>query len=195
VDRAARVADVSMLVEPGLRSVIAEIHVSGTSAVDSSFVRSLLATEPGRTFSAGDLAESQRNLYRTGLFRFATVGLDTAHFEASSGTVPLTITVSEGPLYRARSAVGYGTNDCFRVGLGWTARNGFGKGRMFDASAQVSKLGVGRPTEIAALRNSICSALKDDSIGATRISGNVCRFHVMFAVRSELYRHPLLPEL
>jgi outer membrane protein assembly complex protein YaeT len=172
VHREGRVADVSMLVEPGTRSVIGEIHVTGTNAVDSSFVRSLLATEPGRTFSARDLAESQRNLYRTGLFRFATVGLDTAHFVASSGIVPLTITVSEGPLHRARSAVGYGTNDCFRAGLGWTARNAFGKGRMFDASAQVSKLGVGDPTRLDALLNSICSALKEDSIGSARVNYN-----------------------
>lgn len=173
IDRARRVADVSILVEPGLRSVIGEIHIAGTQDVDSSFVRSLLATAPGKSFSARDLAQSQRNLYRTGLFRFATVGLDTAHFIPDSGVVPLTITVAEGPLHRARAAVGYGTNDCFRVGLGWAARNAFGRGQMFDLSAQVSKLGVGSPTLVGALRNSICSALKDDSIGSTRANYNL----------------------
>lgn len=173
VDRSRMAADLSMSVEPGIPSVVGEIHVEGTRDVDSSFVRSLLATEPGKRFSARDLAQSQRNLYRTGLFRFATVGLDTAHFVAGSGTVPLTITVAEGPLRRARAAIGYGTNDCFRTGLGWTARNAFGKGRTFDVSAQVSKLGVGRPTRVDALQNSICSALKDDSIGSTRANYNL----------------------
>lgn len=173
VDRAGRTAEVGVRVDPGVRSVIGTIHVEGTRAVDSSFVASLLATEEGRPFSARDLAESQRNLYRSGLFRFAAVGLDTARFVEGAGRVPLTIQVAEGPLYRARAAAGYGTNDCFRLGAGWTARDALGHGQVFDASAQVSKLGVGRPTGVDAFRNSICSALKDDSIGSTRINYNL----------------------
>lgn len=173
VNRAEHRADVSMVVEPGVPAVIGEIHVEGTQAVDSSFVRSLLATEPGLPFRSRDLAQSQRNLYRSELFRFATVRLDTAHFVSGSGVVPLTIVVSEGLMHRARAAGGYGTNDCFRLGAGWTARNAFGHGQVFDISGQASKLGVGRPTGVAALRNSICSALKDDSIGSTRINYNL----------------------
>jgi outer membrane protein insertion porin family len=173
VNREARTADISILVEPGTPSVIGEIHVRGTSTIDSSFVASLLATEPGREFNRRDLIESQRQLYRSELFRFATVELDTAHFEPGSGTVPLTIQVQEGPMHRARSAVGYGTNDCFRLGAGWTARNALGRGQIFDVSGQVSKLGVGRPTRVAALENSICSALRDDSIGSSRMNYNL----------------------
>lgn len=173
VDRQNRVADVSLLVEPGVPAVIGEIHVEGTETVDSVFVRKLLATEPGRPFEASDLALSQQNLYRSELFRFATVRLDTAHFEPKSGVVPLTIVVTEGNMHRARGAGGYGTNDCFRLGLGWTARNALGHGQIFDISAQTSKLGVGRPTGVGGLRNSICSALKDDSVGSTRLNYNV----------------------
>jgi len=87
VNREARTADISILVEPGKPSVIGEIHVRGTSTIDSSFVASLLATEPGRSFNRRDLIESQRQLYRSELFRFATVELDTAHFEPGSGAV------------------------------------------------------------------------------------------------------------
>lgn len=173
VDRETRVADVSLLVEPGVPAVIGEIHVEGTETVDSTFVRKLLATEPGRPFEASDLVRSQQNLYRSELFRFATVRLDTAHFQSGSGVVPLTIVVTEGNMHRARGAAGYGTNDCFRLGLGWTARNALGHGQIFDISAQTSKLGVGRPTGVGALRNSICSALKDDSVGSTRLNYNV----------------------
>jgi outer membrane protein insertion porin family len=173
VNRETRVADVSLLVEPGVPAVIGEIHVEGTETVDSVFVRKLLATQPGRPFEASDLVLSQQNLYRSELFRFATVRLDTAHFESGSGVVPLTIVVTEGNMHRARGAGGYGTNDCFRLGLGWTARNAMGHGQIFDISAQTSKLGVGRPTGVAGLRNSICSALKDDSIGSTQLNYNV----------------------
>lgn len=173
VNRLEHFADVSLLVEPGVPAVIGEIHVEGTETVDSTFVRKLLATAPGRPFEASDLALSQQNLYRSELFRFATVRLDTAHFKSGSGVVPLTIVVTEGLMHRARAAAGYGTNDCFRLGLGWTARNALGHGQIFDVSAQASKLGVGRPTGVGGLRNSICSALKDDSVGSTRINYNL----------------------
>jgi outer membrane protein assembly factor BamA len=173
VDRPNRTADIALRVEPGRPSVIGEIHIRGTDIIDSAFVASLLVTEPGRAFRRSDLVESQRQLYRSELFRFAAVELDTAHFEPGSGTVPLTIQVVEGPMHRARAAIGYGTNDCFRTGLGWTARNAFGKGQIFDASAQVSKLGVGRPTGVRALENSICSALQDDSIGSRLMNYNL----------------------
>ena len=173
VDRAARAADLDVVVEPGRPSIIGEIHVRGTSVVDSTFVASLLTTEPGRLFRRSELVESQRHLYRSELFRFATVDLDTAHFRSGSGVVPLTVQVQEGPMHRARAAIGFGTNDCFRTGLGWTARNALGKGQIFDASAQVSKLGVGKPTHLQALENSICSALKDDSIGSSLMNYNV----------------------
>lgn len=173
VHREARTADLAVLVQPGKASVIGEIHVRGTEQIDSNFVASLLATEPGLPFNRRDLVESQRQLYRSELFRYATVELDTAHFVPGSGVVPLTIQVQEGPMHRARAAVGYGTNDCFRTGLGWTKRNAMGRGQVFDVAAQVSKLGVGRPTHVAALENSICSALKDDSLGSSLMNYNV----------------------
>lgn len=173
VNREAHTADVALSIEPGVRSVIGEIHVQGTTTVDSSFVRSLLATAPGQRFSSTDIGQSQRNLYKSELFRFATVRLDTAHFVAGSGVVPLTIVVTEGPMHRARSSAGYGTNDCFRLGLGWTARNALGHGQIFDVSAQTSKLGVGVPTLVDALRSSICSALKDDSVGSRKLNYNL----------------------
>lgn len=173
VNREEHRADVTLLIEPGVPSVIGEIQVEGAQTVDSSFVRSLLATAPGRRFSSTDVGQSQRNLYRSELFRFATVRLDTTHFVAGSGVVPLTIVVTEGPMHRARATVGYGTNDCFRLGAGWTARNALGHGQIFDVSAQASKVGVGEPTLLAALRNSICSALKDDSVGSAKLNYNV----------------------
>jgi outer membrane protein assembly complex protein YaeT len=173
VDREHRAASVSLNVQPGITAVIGEIHVQGTRIIDSAFVRSLLATEPGREYRERDIAQSQLNLYRSELFRFASVRLDTAHFVPGSGVVPVTISVREGPMHRIRLALGYGTNDCFRTGAGWTARNALGSGQVFDVSAQVSKLGVGRPFG-AGLENSfLCSALKEDSTGSFRANYNV----------------------
>jgi len=173
VDTARRQASVSLIIEPGVTAVIGEIHVQGTRRVDTAFVRSLLASRPGREYRERDIQQSQLNLYRSELFRFASVGLDTAHFVPGSGVVPVTITVIEGPFHRARAVFGYGTNDCFRTGAGWTARNALGSGQVFDVSAQVSKVGVGSPFDFGLDNNVLCSALKDDSVGSAKANYNV----------------------
>jgi outer membrane protein assembly factor BamA len=173
VDREHHTADLSLVVSPGGPAVIAEMHVVGTDAVDSSFVRSLLTTEPGRRFSSRDLAESQRSLYRSELFRYAAVTLDTAHYIAGSGLVPLTVQVAEGPLHRVRASAGYGTYDCFRLGAGWTARNALGHGQIFDVWGQVSKLGVGRPFGPGLEKTFLCKALAGDSVSSDQANYNV----------------------
>ncbi|HEV8599499.1 MAG TPA: BamA/TamA family outer membrane protein [Gemmatimonadales bacterium] len=173
VDREKRSASVSLIVHPGVTAVIGEIHVQGTRRIDSAFVRSLLASRPGREYRERDIQQSQLNLYRSELFRFASVGLDTGHFVPGSGVVPVTITVIEGPFHRIRAAAGYGTNDCFRTGAGWTARNALGSGQVFDVSAQVSKLGVGRPFGVGLENSFLCSALKDDSVGSANANYNI----------------------
>ena len=173
VDRERHAADISLVVSPGGPAVIAEMHVVGTDVVDSSFVRSLLTTQPGRRFSSRDLAESQRSLYRSELFRYAAVTLDTAHYKPGSGLVPLTVQVTEGPLHRARASVGYGTYDCFRLGAGWTARNALGYGQIFDFFGQISKLGVGKPFGAGLEKTWLCSALADDSLGSPQANYNV----------------------
>jgi outer membrane protein insertion porin family len=173
VDREQRTASVSLVVVPGVTAVIGEVHVQGARRLDTAFVRSLLATQPGREYRERDIQQSQLNLYRSELFRFAAVGLDTAHFVPGSGVVPVTINVNEGPFHRIRTALGYGTNDCFRTGAGWTARNALGSGQVFDISGQVSKLGVGRPFGAGLEHSFLCSALQDDSIGSFRANYNI----------------------
>ena len=173
VDREQHTASVRLAVDAGVTAVIGEIHVAGTRRVDSAFVRSLLATRPGQEYRERDIQQSQLNLYRSELFRFASVGLDTAHFVPGSGIVPVTISVIEGPFHRIRAALGYGTNDCFRTGAGWTARNALGNGQVFDVSAQVSKLGVGKPFGAGLEDNFLCSALKDDSVGSADANYNI----------------------
>ena len=64
--------------------------------------------------------------------------------------------------HRLRSSVGFATNDCFRGGVGWTDRNLFGTGRLFDISGRVSKVGVGRPFDFG-LEHSLCQSLEDDT--------------------------------
>ena len=173
VDRDSRTATVTLDVDPGTYATIGPIRVNGESPVDTAFLKKLITTRSGQRFSQEDLYQSQRALYKSELFQFASVGIDSAGFEPGDSIVPLVINVRPGHLHRWRGSVGYGTTDCFRGGAGWTARNFLGGGRVFDLSGRVSKLGVGSPADVGLENSSLCPALKADSIGSRLLNYNV----------------------
>ncbi len=171
VDRAARAdsatrrGTVTFLASPGTAAVFGPIEVRGQEDVDSAFIASLVSVREGRPYRLDALYRSQRSLYASELFRFATVGIDTTAYAPGDTVVPIRVDVTEGRSHRARGSVGYATNDCFRVGAGWTARNFLGNGRVVDISGRLSKIGVGSPFGFGAER-SICSSLEADTVGS-----------------------------
>jgi outer membrane protein insertion porin family len=166
-------ASVTLEVAPGHRAVIGRIEVVGTKRVEPDMVRNLLFARPGRRYSQDELFQSQRNLYQSDLFRFATVNIDSAKFQPGADSVPLLVQVNEAKRRRIRSAIGYGTEDCFRGSAGWTSRNFLGSGgRILDLTSRVSKVGVGEPVDWG-LRNSICTASKHDTIGSAKANFNL----------------------
>ena len=58
----------------------------GTNRIDPQVVRNLLISRPGRLYSQDELFQSQRNLYSSDLFRYATVNIDTAKYRARRPT-------------------------------------------------------------------------------------------------------------
>lgn len=172
VDKVARSAVLSLDVILGTPGWIGSITVEGAQRVDTAYIRQLLAVRTRQYYSQSDLFESQRKLYQTELFRFATVGIDSANFAPDDSIVPIVVRVSEGKPHRIRSSLGYATNDCFRTSLGWTDRNLFRSGRLFDISGRLSKIGVGQPFGFG-LENSICQALKADVIGSSKANFSV----------------------
>ncbi len=169
VDSAQRMATVLLKVDRGPFAVFGPVRVGGQQAVDSGFIASLVPAHAGNPFRRDDVYRSQRALYASDLFRFASVQIDSSRFAAGDSIVPLEVRVSEGKMHRARTAVGVGTDDCFRTGIGWTARNFTGNGKILDLSARVSKIGVGSPVGFGA-EQSICSQLKQDSVGSRLVN-------------------------
>jgi outer membrane protein insertion porin family len=171
VDRAARAdsvtrtGTVTFLASPGTPAVFGAIEVQGHDQVDSAFIASLVNAREGRPYSLDALYRSQRSLYASELFRYATVAIDTLAYTPGDSVVPIKVDVAEGRSHRARGSVGYATNDCFRIGAGWTARNFLGNGRVVDVSGRLSKIGVGSPFDLGA-ENSICSSLAADTVGS-----------------------------
>jgi outer membrane protein insertion porin family len=169
VNREARTATVTLETEPDGRAVIGDITVVGAHRVDSVVVRKLLVSHTGRRFSQEELFESQRNLYESDLFRFATVNIDSSRYRPGTDSVPLLVQVNESKPRRIRGGLGYATYDCFRGSLGWTSRNFLGAGRILDLTSQVSKVGVGSPVDWG-LDQNICSASRDDSVGSAKVN-------------------------
>lgn len=184
VDKEARRAEATIDLEPGTTAVIGPVEVTGTNRVDTNVVRSLLATRPGQRFSQEDLFRSQRNLYRSELFGFAAVGVDTAAYQPGSGEVPLAVRVTEGRFRRARSSFGYATEDCLRLGAGITFRNFLGGGRIFDVSGRLSKIGVGTPVNWG-LEENICSRLKEDTLASGKVN-----YNLTFSLRRPAFLSP-----
>ncbi len=172
VDKVARTAVASLDVLPGRFAVFGGVTVVGSGHVDSSLIREMLVAKPGDPYAQVDLAESQHNLARTELFRFASVTLDSANFQFNDPIAPILVRVAQGRRYKASGGVGYATEDCFRLSAGWTDRNAFGTAHQFQIAARLSKIGVGEPLNWG-LQNSICSALKQDSIGSRLLNYSV----------------------
>ena len=164
--------------------MIGRVKVVGAVRVDSSLVRKLLVARPGRRYSQEELFQSQRNLYESDLFRFASVNIDSTAFQPEADSVPLLVQVNEGKRRRIRGGLGYATNDCFRGSLGWTSRNFLGGGRLLDLTSQISKVGVGAPLDWG-LANNICGASKQDTVGSKKVN-----FYLGASVRRPAFLSP-----
>lgn len=169
VDSAARRAEVDLRVSPGRPAVFGEVTVEGP-ARDSAFVLSLLSARPGTPFRQSDLIRSQRHIAATGLYRFASVQVDTARLPDPLDSVPVLVRVLPANRYRLAAAGGYGTDDCFRTDAGLTVRNPFGVGRLLEVSGRLAKIGTGAPLDFGFADRFICRRLQDDPIGSSKLN-------------------------
>jgi outer membrane protein insertion porin family len=183
-DKEAKTASVTLEADPDGAAVIGRISVVGAHRVDTAVVRKLLVSRTGRRYSQEELFESQRNLYESDLFRFATVNIDSAAYHSGDSTVPLLVQVNESKPRRIRGGLGYATYDCFRGSLGWTTRNFLGAGRILDLTSRVSKVGVGDPLNWGLDKN-ICNTSSEDSIGSRKVN-----YYLGLSVRRPAFLSP-----
>ncbi|HEX6435210.1 MAG TPA: BamA/TamA family outer membrane protein [Gemmatimonadales bacterium] len=180
----AKTASITLDADPDGRAVIGRIAVVGAERVDTSVVRKLLVARTGRRYSQEELFESQRNLYESDLFRFATVNIDSAAYQPGDSAVPLSVQVNESKPRRIRGGLGYATYDCFRGSLGWTTRNFVGAGRILELTSRVSKVGVGDPVDWG-LDQNICRTSRDDTVGSAKAN-----FYLGASVRRPAFLSP-----
>ena len=167
VDVAGLTAHATLEAVPGPRMRIGEVVITGADQVDSATVRRMLSLKPNDWFRQDQLYRTQRDLYGLGMFRSVNVALaDTVAPRAGDSTVRVVVRVIEAPRRRIRLGAGYGSIDCFRLQAGWTAYDFIGGARSLDLTGQLSKIGVGVPTNAGFERN-VCRFLDGDPTSDT----------------------------
>jgi outer membrane protein assembly complex protein YaeT len=132
-------ADVTFTVDEGIRTFFGKTIISGNAVTETSRVARQVAWKEGEPYSEEKIAETQRNLARTGVFRSIEVRPQPADPDNQEHTVD--IDLSEARRLSLLYGVGYqyapgatNPNDPFAT-VGLTYRNLFG--RMQTASIEV----------------------------------------------------------
>jgi outer membrane protein assembly complex protein YaeT len=169
VDRLGRRARVSFDVLTGPSARIGEVVFHGTSNISQRTVRRELVVAVGDRFRQDDLFESQRQLYRSDLFRYASVGVaPDSTVGGVDSLVRLRVQVAEAAPVQIKAGAGYGTIDCFRASSHLSVLNILGAARRLDVIGVISKIGVGKPLDFG-FENTVCRELADDPF-STRIN-------------------------
>jgi outer membrane protein insertion porin family len=128
-------ARIKLVVEPGQRTDVAAVIVSGLRWTREQVVRRELAIEQGKPLGLGHLLESQKRLGALGIFD--RVGLsDQAAGSGSQRTV--VVAVDEAPRTTFSYGVGYSERELLRGSLEITRRNVGGLDRTLTAYARAS---------------------------------------------------------
>jgi outer membrane protein insertion porin family len=171
VRRDTREATVTFDVVPGPRSTVGRVDIVGDTSMGEGAIRRLLPVRAGRWYRWQDLADAQRELYRTGAFDYVDVRLTDSVPRADS-TVTVRVAVREGKARRMRATAGYGTEDCFRLLTGLTSARLFGGLRSLDVTARLAKIGTGSPFSWGLQNTFLCQALQADNDNPERLALN-----------------------
>jgi outer membrane protein insertion porin family/translocation and assembly module TamA len=154
----------------GRRVTINAVHVTvqplraGDARVDSADVARIVGIAPGDRFRASAILEAQRDLYRSEAFRLVLVDTVTPAVPGRDSLLDLKVSVAEARTRNARVGLGWATQDCIRAQGRISDRGFLGVGRRVELSVRTSKLGVGKPADVAP---ALCSnALRQDPFSA-----------------------------
>lgn len=153
----ARFGDVSIAIEP--------LDSARGPQTTQRTIRRLLGIRRGSPYRKSALEEAKRNLYQTDAYRQVEIGVlqDTTP-GAPDSVVNIAVAVRESFMRSARTGAGYGTLDCIRAQGEYTDRNFLrGRGRL-DLTARLSKIGIGKPLDIA---RDLCPQIKRDPYSDT----------------------------
>src|SRR5213076_1903072 len=138
VDTAQRRASVVLRVNPRWLTTVGTITVRGNEEVSPSTVQNSILLRQGRLFRYSDLAESQRNLYESNLFRMALFTVPPR----PDSVKDIVIDVRETKMREAHIAGGFNNVDFLQTDGRFTNYNTFGGARRLDVSGALGNLGA-----------------------------------------------------
>lgn len=138
VNAQQRRATVVLRVDPRWRTTVGTITVRGNQQVNVSTIQNSILLRPGRLFRYIDMAESQRNLYESNLFRLARLEV----LPRPDSVKNIEIEVRETKMREARIAGGFNNIDFFQTDGRYTNYNTFGGARRLDGAGTVGNLGA-----------------------------------------------------
>ena len=155
-DTARHVATVEFSAATGPRAWYGEINVSVVqpsgepSRIDPARVKRVLGIREGQLYRERSLEGVKRGLYLSEAFRHVDVGVDSSSLaDGVDSLVAINVQLTEGDLHAARVSFGWGNLDCLRTQGSYSDYNFLGGLRRLDLSGRLSKVGVGRPFEVA----------------------------------------------
>jgi outer membrane protein assembly factor BamA len=140
VDAAQRRADVRIQLTPNWPTKVGTITVRGNHQVDASTIGNSIMLQKGKPFRYTDLAESQRNLYESNLFRLAVFSVPPKPDSIKN----VEIEVRETQMREARTAGGFNNVDFIQMDGRFTNYNTFGGARRLDVTGVIGNLGATR---------------------------------------------------
>jgi outer membrane protein insertion porin family/translocation and assembly module TamA len=157
VDTVSHRATVGLNVLPGSRARIGEIRVfseplpgQDESRLGAPTVLRLSTARVGDLYRERDLADAQRGLYQTDLFRNVEVRLAPDSVQPRGDSlVTLDILVRENYLRQVDTEIGWSVLDCFKDRTRYIDKSFLGEARRLELTAQVSKVGYGTPSRLA----------------------------------------------
>jgi len=138
VDARQRVADVTVKLTPNWPTKVGQITVRGNNQVDAHTIGNSIMLQTGKPFRYTDLAESQRNLYESNLFRLAVFSVPPKPDSIKN----VDIEVRETQMKEARTAGGFNNIDFLQMDGRFTNYNTFGGARRLDLTGIIGNLGA-----------------------------------------------------
>jgi outer membrane protein insertion porin family len=124
--------------DPGQRMTFGAVSVNGLEKLQEKNIVRELAFTPGEVFDERRVARSQRRLSAIELLEVAVV---TPRLDGLEGTsVPVTVTVTEGPPRLLRLGLGYGSEELARGTVRWQHLNFYGGAKQATVDAKWSKI-------------------------------------------------------
>jgi outer membrane protein insertion porin family len=132
-------AALTFTIRPGKKAIVGEITVTGNEKISAQTVRNSLTFEPGKPFIRSDVANNQRTLYQSGLFRRGSITATPDSVRGDS-VKDITVDITEAPLHQAQLRAGFSTVEFFQATSSLTFYNWLGGGRKLTLTAGAANL-------------------------------------------------------